>query len=176
MTKKVIGLFPFLLTVSLYCHGANNLISGQIYMVGNEPFTKLVCKTDTGQYLLTGDLVAELKQFQGFEVKLSGEVKSPKAEFEVREYQLLIYDQNVVLKDAWVGIIRMRIDNLYLETTSGRRYKLSGKLLPELKRYTQHKLWITGILSKKWFFGNTVLTVDSYGVIQSNTNRVMIKQ
>ena len=51
------------------------IIEGEIYVVGNEPFTELALQTKEGKvYTLRGDSLLELKGLQGQWVKLEGDI------------------------------------------------------------------------------------------------------
>ncbi len=73
--------FALLLFVILGTLGAGNMkagkqmeIVGKIYVMGNEPFTKVAIKLDDGQvYALLGEYDRELRKLQGKRVSVTGE-------------------------------------------------------------------------------------------------------
>lgn len=150
---------------------ANDSITGRIVMMGNVPFTKLTCLTANNQkYVLDGEMLGELTNLQGANVKLQGNESEKKDDlglpvFKVKDYQILSVGEGKYEKVPLVGILKLSNNVLSLES-SEKTYKISGPLLDILKKHLNSKVWLTGKVKKTWFGRNSTINADAFQVIR----------
>ncbi len=152
-------------------------ISGRLALIGNEPFTRLICRFEgnlkvegPGAVQLEGELLAELLNLQGARVLLEGHRTGKLSEyrlpiFTVTGYQLLAVNGSQPI----VGVLQKTKDRLVLDTGEGKRYFLSGPFSAQVEAYLGGKLWLTGQVKQglfSWLTGKYELIPDAFGVIR----------
>lgn len=176
-------VFGLMISISLssvvFSDGKTETITGRLSLIGNEPFTRLVCRSEAGAkeqspetFVLEGEseLLAELLNLQGAKVLIEGSSTDRLSEyrlpiFEVTGYRLLAVDGSRPV----IGLLTERKGKLILETEDGKSYLLSGQLPPKLKEYVGGKLWLTGEIKKgvfSWLTGRYGLIPSAFGVIR----------
>lgn len=152
-------------------------LTGRLALIGNEPFTRLICRLEgnlkaerPGAVQLEGELLAELLKLQGARVLLEGYQTGKLSEyrlpiFTVTAYQLLAVNGSQPI----VGVLHKTKDRLVLETGEGKRYFLSGSFSAMVEEYVGGKLWLSGEVKQglfSWLTGKYELTPDAFGVIR----------
>lgn len=132
-------------------------IAGRVMIGGTDRFPVITLRRSDGRaFLLTGDLVNELRRLGGAEVAARGVVETSGmgASLEVREYEVLAVDG----QRPHVGVLLARGDDLWLAGSDTLR------LVPALDALRQNvgaKIWVTGASDS----AAKELRVGSYGVI-----------
>lgn len=172
----VLGLMIFV-SVTVFTDGKSETITGKLSLIGNEPFTRLICRSEVGTvdqasetFQLEGELLAELLNLQGASVLIEGNKTGRLSEyrlpiFMVTRYRLLAIEGSQPV----VGILKEQKGRLLLETEECETYLLSGDLLPRVKEYVGGKLWLTGEIKKgffSWLTRRYNLLPNAFGVIR----------
>ena len=176
----LLGLMVFVLIffISLPIFGGeqNEKIIGKLALIGNEPFTRIICRSEAikeaeqGAFQLEGDLLGELVNLQGARVLIEGHKTGRFSEyrlpiFRVTDYQLLAVNG----AQPVVGVLHKIKGRLVLTTGEGKRYFLSGPFAAMVGEYVGGKLWLTGEVKKglfSWLTGKCLLIPDAFGVIK----------
>jgi len=148
----------------------SKLITGRLHVVGNEPFTRLVCrKKSGGSYIIEGELLGELRNLQGAIVRLEGEEAGKAPEYGI---SILIVKNYRVLsingKNPLIGVLALEDDRLFLIAEDGKIYILTGNLHNKLKDSTGAKVWVNGKVKGSlfsWITKRYKLSITSFGVI-----------
>ena len=174
----LLGLMLFLSSATVFSNHKSETITGKLSLIGNEPFTRLICRpevgvSDRGQgtFQLEGDLLAELLNLQGARVLIEGSNTGRLSEYRlpiflVTGYQLLAVNGSQPV----VGVLTKTKSRLILQTEEGKFYLLSGQLLPMVEGYIGGKLWLTGEIKKgvfSWLTRKYELIPDAFGVIRT---------
>ena len=177
---KSIRVFISLLVISGLCisYAATTSLTGRLVVVGNVPFTQLVCKIDDHQaYVLKGELLNELTTLQGTTVKLTGDATLLPREgnlpvFTVTDYEILAVGSPNHFVNPFVGILKSQKNKIFLELSSHQQYQINGPMLAKLKKQSGAKVWLTGELKKaSWFSSQMILVVDAYQIIRPVSNK-----
>jgi hypothetical protein len=175
------GLVIFLLLIFIsgtaFSGEEKETLTGQLVLIGNEPFTRLICRLDEGNLKaerpgavqLEGELLAELLKLQGARVLLEGHQTGKLSEyrlsiFTVTAYQLLAVNGSQPI----VGVLHKIKDQLVLESGEGKRYFLVGPFSAMVEEYVGGKLWLTGEVKQglfSWLTGKYELIPAAFGVI-----------
>ncbi len=173
MLKRNIIIVTAMLLFTSICSGENSSLVGKLYVVGNVPFTKLVCETDSKEkYVLEGSLLDELSNLQGATVKVEGNLTGKTSDygmplFKVEKYQLLFVGNEGNQKEPLIGFIRVRRNSLYLELSSEKSYLLKGPLTRKIIHFEGAKVWMLGeVKPPTWTFGKTILIPEAFHVIK----------
>jgi hypothetical protein len=132
-------------------------LTGRVMIGGTDRFLVITLKSDDGRtFLLTGDLVDELRRLGGADVAARGVVDTSgtAAALAVREYEVLSIDG----QRAPVGVLVARGDDLWLAGSDTLRLVPA---LDELRQKIGAKIWVTGASDS----ATKELRVGSYGVI-----------
>ena len=174
----LLGLMLFLSSATVFSNHKSETITGKLSLIGNEPFTRLICRsevgvTDRGQgtFQLEGELLAEFFNLQGARVLIEGSNTGRLSEYRlpiflVTGYQLLAVNGSQPV----VGVLTKTKSRLILQTEEGKFYLLSGQLLPMVEGYIGGKLWLTGEIKKgvfSWLTRKYELIPDAFGVIRT---------
>jgi hypothetical protein len=159
------------------CFGANSSITGKLHVIGNAPFSRLVCETEAKkQYVLNGEFLDELNNLQGTTVYLEGVQNEGTSDyglpvFNVKSYQLLAIGEGTDKKVPLVGLIKSQGNELYFESKE-KSYLLAGPMVQELKKLSGSKLWIVGNVKRPaWFWGKSILTPEAFQVIKKGSSK-----
>lgn len=172
MRKFVTPFLVLLFLGSLPVLGASKQLqlTGRISTVGHAPFVKTAMHTsERTTYLITGPLQMELKNLQGATVKVNGKTSFTDAFYKLTLLEVQSYEILAVNKGAkpWVGVVYKDID-LYLQTESGKKIRLTGTFAPTLVNLCGAKVWVTGNTRLNLFFKRT-LAPDAFGIIRRPT-------
>jgi hypothetical protein len=84
------------------------------------------------------------------------------------DYQIQWIGEGENRKRPWTGLIRIKQNQVFLEEPKGNSFELEGPAALELAKLPGAKVWVTGSLHRKWFWGKSVITPDAYGIIRNN--------
>jgi len=169
---KYKGIFSVLicclLLSSIACAWSSSL-TGKLSLIGNEPFTRLVCQNKTERYMLAGEYLHELKNLQGATVKLSGSKTKEKSPYEmfifkVTNYELLYVGEGNSKLKPLIGYLELKEQQLYFKTMEHKTYLVKGATTEHLKEYPGMKMWIAGKIGWTWW-DKWSITPEAFNVI-----------
>lgn len=156
------------LTLSIL--GQSLTITGSLHMIGNEPFTRLVCNGASGRtYVLQGEILAELKNLQGATVELEGGEKGRTPDYQLPIF--LVTGYRVLLingREPLIGLLCQKEGRVLLRTENGRIYTLSSGFGEKMQEAIGTKVWVCGEVKGScfsWLTKRYQLSVTSFGVI-----------
>lgn len=156
------------------CFAAQFAFTGKIAAIGHVPFVETLVVNDSGEKYVLGknEIALELKHLQGATVKIfgtrTGKTTIYGPELMPTYYQIQWIGEGKNRQRPWTGLIRIKQNQVFLEEPKGKRFELEGPAALELTKFPGAKVWVTGSLHRKRFWGKAVITTGTFGIIRNN--------